>query len=329
MRYSLLFLLFSVFLSGCTANVANTQDIAGLWADNQNRLYFLDTDGSLALPGQTDIGVNWRMENGALTLSTLDSPKVTINKKTLFLKKYGKDSLIFTDAEGSSFTWKKSQAKVGNIEGTLFYRERMVLPPQAMVYVQIFPMNSQTPMASALMPAAESGEIPFRVYCLEQTAGNFQLRAEIIHNGETLFATQNNETITLPGSPSVLLYRAMPKETHNSPTLLQTYWRMSEINGKAVEQFQSQPEPHLIFKEDGQAIGSDGCNNFFMSWKREGQNLRFLSGGSTLRLCPQGDEQARAIHSMFTHVDEWNITGSRLVLRSQNSVIAVFEAVNM
>lgn len=325
MRFSLLFLL--VFLTGCMANAANTQEIAGLWADNQNCLYFLDTDGSLALPGQTDIGVSWRMENGALTLSAMASPKDSIQQRTLFLKKSGADSLTFTNTDGALFTWKKNPAKVGKIEGTLFYRERMAIPPQAVLYVQLFPINSQTPIAAALMPAAGSGEIPFRVYCLEQAAGNFRLKAEIIHNGETLFTTQNNETITLPSSPSVLLYRAMPKENHASPTLLQTYWRLSEINGKAAEQFQGQPEPHLIFKEDGQAIGSDGCNNFFMSWKRKGQNLSFLSGGSTLRLCPQGDEQARAMHSMFTHVDEWNITGSRLELRSQNSITAVFEAV--
>ena len=118
-------------------------------------------------------------------------------------------------------------------------------------------------------------------------------------------------------------------ENYASAPLLQTYWRMREINGKAVEQFPDQPEPHLILRDNGQASGSDGCNNFFMNWKRNGQEMTFSGGGSTLRLCPQGEKQSRAIHEMFAGVDEWNITGSMLELRSKNSITAVFEAVEM
>ena len=66
-----------------------------------------------------------------------------------------------------------------------------------------------------------------------------------------------------------------------------------------------------------------------MEWKRKDQGMSFSNGGSTLRLCPQGEEQARAIHAMFARVDEWNINGSMLELRSKNSIVAVFEAVEM
>ena len=46
-------------------------------------------------------------------------------------------------------------------------------------------------------------------------------------------------------------------------------------------------------------------------------------------MCPQGQEQSRDIHAMFSKVDEWNINGSMLELRSKNSIVAVFEAVDM
>ena len=66
-----------------------------------------------------------------------------------------------------------------------------------------------------------------------------------------------------------------------------------------------------------------------MSWKRKDEALSFTDGGSTLRMCPQGQEQSRDIHTMFSKVDEWNINGSMLELRSKKSIVAVFEAVDM
>ena len=35
------------------------------------------------------------------------------------------------------------------------------------------------------------------------------------------------------------------------------------------------------------------------------------------------------MHTMFSRADEWNINGSMLELRSKNSIVAVFEAVEM
>ena len=118
-------------------------------------------------------------------------------------------------------------------------------------------------------------------------------------------------------------------ENYASAPLLETYWRLREINGNPVTIYPDQPEPHLILRDNGQASGSDGCNNFFMSWQRKDGAMTFSEGGSTLRLCPQGEEQARAMHEMFSKVDEWTINGSMLELRSDNSIVAVLEAVDM
>ena len=510
MRKLLLFLFCSLLLAACVATSGTKSDLSGVWVDEQERLYFLDEDGSLGLPGQATLsGVHWHVENGVLTLSFMDTPGGQVLEKKLVLKESRTGSLTFTDADGATVIWKKSRAKVGKLEGTLFFRERMALPPQVVVYVQLYPLHSSMPVGVSIAPAPGSGEIGFRVYYLEQITGKeVRLAAAILHSGETLFATQNDENLSLPSTPRILLYRTMPgehqlpplqtpasykgtlrvsgkestvhlyleagglalltqdgdrnqymgtwmekdrnrtieitrgalkpvtatreaggglllsglssqrvelqpaelpwpskgfliegeirnqggkpvfsecnsqrdipllpsgkgyerlshimQETGNasvvlegrmqegaleasnvfvvkkggvcstenyaSAPLLGTYWRMREINGKAVEQFPDQPEPHLILRDKGQASGSDGCNNFFMDWERKDQRLTFSGGGSTLRLCPQGEEQARAIQEMFPKVDEWNINGSMLEFRAKNNIIAVFEAVEM
>ena len=510
MRKLVLFLFCSLFLVSCVSSSSPSDDISGVWVDEQERLYFLDEDGSLGIPDRTALsGVSWNLENGVLTLATMDSPGGEVKEQKLILKEARAGRLEFSDADGAAVVWEKSRARVGKLEGTLFYRERMALPPEVVVSVQLYPLHSPIPVATSIVPASGSGQIPFRVYYLEQTVqGPVRLAAAILSSGETLFATQNDEIISLPGTPSVLLYRTLPgehqlpplktpasyrgtmkmsgrdvtvhlyleengvalltqdgdrnqymgtwmekdrnrtieitrgalepvtatreaggnlllnglsaqsielkkadiawpskgflmegelrsengkpvfsecnsqrdipiqpsgrgyaqlshimqengnasvvlegrmqngrleasnvflvqkggvcsTENYASAPLLQTYWRLREIDGQEISLFPDQPEPHLILRENGQATGSDGCNNFFMNWQREGDRLTFKEGGSTLRLCPQGEEQSRAMHEMFSRVDEWNITGSMLELRSGKSIVAVFEAVEM
>ncbi len=510
MRKILLFLFCSLLLASCVATSGSSGGICGAWVDDQERLYYLDEDGSLGIPDQTALsGVSWHLSNGVLTLATMDSPGGRVREQKLILKQSGSTRLEFTDAEGNTVIWKKSRTQVGRLDGTLFYRERMALPPKVIVSVQLYPLHSPIPVANSIMPASGSGSIPFHVYYLEQTVpSEVRLSAAILHSGETLFSTQTDEVITLPASPNVLVYRTTPGESQLPPLetpasyqgelkssgkdisvhlylengglalltqdgdrnqymgtwmerdrnrtieitrgalkpvtatreaggnlllhglssqpvelrkadiswpskgfllegelrrqngqpvfsecnsqrdipiqpsgkgydqlsrilqtsgnssvvlegrlqdghleasnvflvqkggvcstenyasapLVQTYWRLRELDGKQIELFPDQPEPHLILRDNGQASGSDGCNNFFMNWKRKDETLKFSDGGSTLRICPQGQEQSRAIHAMFSRVDEWNINGSMLELRSKKSIVAVFEAVDM
>jgi heat shock protein HslJ len=82
-------------------------------------------------------------------------------------------------------------------------------------------------------------------------------------------------------------------------------------------------------KDKGQAVGSDGCNNFFMTWTEEEGKLTFTPGGATLRLCPNGEAQALRMHRMLPSIDSWQIKDTTLELYSKGSVAAVFEAVDM
>lgn len=116
-------------------------------------------------------------------------------------------------------------------------------------------------------------------------------------------------------------------EPYASSPLMQTYWRLQTLSGQPAQMFPDQAEPHLILRDDNQAVGSDGCNNFFMQWKSTGNAIRFTPGGSTLMLCPQGDEQARVFKDTLADVDAWSITGSVLELLKNGRPLATFEAV--
>ena len=151
MRKILLFLFCSLLLASCVATSGSPGGISGAWVDDQERLYYLDEDGSLGIPDQTALsGVSWHLSNGVLTLATMDSPGGRVREQKLILKQSGSGRLEFTDAEGNTVIWKKSRTQVGRLDGTLFYRERMALPPKVIVSVQLYPLHSPIPVANSI-----------------------------------------------------------------------------------------------------------------------------------------------------------------------------------
>ncbi len=105
-----------------------------------------------------------------------------------------------------------------------------------------------------------------------------------------------------------------------------TYWRLTMLGDKPVELSEGQREPHIIIRNN-QATGSDGCNNFFLGVTLKDNSIKFGQGGSTLMLCPHGEELAMEFNQSLQKADTWQINGSLLKLLQNNVVVAVFEAV--
>lgn len=303
--------------------------MSGLWIDQEGRLYALDADGVLGMPGQKDVfGVDWAFDGDVLTLRTLDAPGKPVREAVYTLQKKNLFSLDFRSAEGALLRLRKSHKSVKALDGTLFYRERMMLPPDVLVSASLASPDGKA-VAASLRPAQGQGQLSFRVHYLGQDFDErAMLSACILYGAEPLFATPAPVDVALDAVPSVLLHHAIPSE-EASPKLKDTYWRLKEVGGRPAEHYDDQPEAHLILKDKGEATGSDGCNNFFMNWSGQEDALTFTPGGATLRLCPHGEEQARALYEALPAVNSFRIKGTTLKLLSGGRVTVVFEAVEM
>lgn len=328
----LAFLLCAVLglcLSACMAvnGPLQADHVSGVWTDGQGRTLCLDEGGLLGLPGQNDVsGVRWALEGGQLVLATLAAPGEAVKETRFTVKTRRISSLELLDEQGEPVLWKKSRSKAGHLDGTLFFRERMMLPPDVFVGVQL--KKDGVLKASSIMPASGHGELAFRLHLLDGADASGELTAAVYYGREPLLATARPMPVSAGEKPAVLLHHAVP-EQGQAIALTDTYWRLTALGDAPARFFAGQPEAHLILKDGGQASGSDGCNNFFMSWKAEGGKLSFGAGGSTLRLCPEGEEQSASLMKAFAEADAWNIEGRRLELSSKGCVSAVFEAVDM
>ena len=324
-------LLLMLCLSACMTEGENmeTERLHGLWQNEKGQFFHLEEDGSLSLPRNSSAsGVSWDFDGTALTLATVDAPGEEPVPQKLFLQKRGLWGLEFLDEEGKQVKWSRSFKQVKHLEGTLFFRERIMLPPEMNVSVRLLTKEGAV-AGQNFSTLSGRDELRFRVcFLASDLEDNAALEASIFYGKEPLFTAPAGTKISLDGHPSVLLHHAVPNHEQELP-LKGTYWRLKELAGKPVESFPGQPEAHLILREKGEAAGSDGCNNFFMGWEESDGNISFTPGGSTLRLCSKGEEQAQKMLQMFPLVNEWKISDGKLELCTEDSVAAIFEAVEM
>ncbi len=67
--------------------------------------------------------------------------------------------------------------------------------------------------------------------------------------------------------------------------LIGTYWKATEIAGKAAPAQDAKREAHLVFEAGGRFSGSDGCNGISGAYELKGDTVKFGTGISTQRAC--------------------------------------------
>ena len=249
-------------------------------------------------------------------------------------------ALILT---GCSETAGLRLAPVSAVSGTVSYKERMALPPDAELVVLLYQQTADGRLRVAEYRTPTAGRnvpLPFRVVVSpEYTATSYELEAAIMSGGSTLFFTPAPVKV-VPGQSGVAVWTqrviqpaVAPGAVVAVPELAGTRWLLTEVGGQPAATYPGQPEAHLLFTPSGNGMGrisgSDGCNNLVGSYTLNGTILAFDHMGSTMRLCPQGDAQARALASALGRTTSLRLEGNRLELMRGNERLAVFEARNL
>ena len=110
--------------------------------------------------------------------------------------------------------------------------------------------------------------------------------------------------------------------------LQNTYWKVIEIDGKAVRTPEGMREAHVILaSEESRAHGHAGCNNFFGSFETGEDKLSFSALGSTMMACPEGMDTEQAFLKALGETTRYEISGLFLTLYADDHPLARLEAV--
>ena len=112
-------------------------------------------------------------------------------------------------------------------------------------------------------------------------------------------------------------------------TLTNTYWKLVELNGAAVQPGEGK-ELHMILRGADQVAGYAGCNQFTGSVTVTGDGLAFGPMASMRRMCADVMAQEDAYLQALESAQRFEISGEDLVIENANGDIVLrFAAVYM
>lgn len=209
------------------------------------------------------------------------------------------------------------------ISGTVTYRERMALPPDAVVEVRLHDVSRQdaeAPLLAETVVRPEGRQVPLPFELRYDPAritprGAYAVRATIRSGGRTLFTTDAVHRVITEGNPTkvdLLLRRAGEAASLNG-----TAWRLDDLGGAGVI---NDAEATLEFFEQGGVGGKGSCNRFTGTVEISGESIRFGRLGSTMMACAEAvGAQERRYLAALENAERYRVEGSTLLLYGRGS----------
>ncbi|RLQ23435.1 META domain-containing protein [Seongchinamella sediminis] len=241
---------------------------------------------------------------------------------------------------------KEEVATMSTIEGTVFYRERMLLPPGAEVEVQLQDVSRAdalaTVMASVMFTPEGGPPYPFAIEY--DPAGidermRYSLRATI-SAGDKLMFSSTEFIDPFSGEDIRIMVQRVPEPVDRTPPAVapevatgdsdSQLWLLATLGGEPAPVGAEGRAIDLVLDADtGTASGFSGCNRYTGSFSNEGKSahgtpLSFGPLAGTMMACAEGGEVERAYLQMLAGVDGYRMQGSSLELLRGDEVVATF-----
>ena len=215
-------------------------------------------------------------------------------------------------------------AQAHAIRGTAAYRERMALPPGAVLEVVLEEISRADAPATRIAEARieVQGQVPIAFVLPYDPARiaphlTYAVRATLSRDGQVLFRTDAIHPVLTRGHDGTVelrLVRAAGAATPEPPpAFIGPRWVLTALRGAAPT---PGVETDITFTGDGNAFGSGGCNRFRGGFRREGAaGLSLGPVASTMMACegPKSEQEQR-FHAALGAVKRWRVEGEALLL---------------
>jgi putative lipoprotein len=203
----------------------------------------------------------------------------------------------------ASFLPSAAQSADVTIAGSMFYRERMALADNAILFVQLVDTTQAPAGVIGETTVNPAGQVPIVFSLTVDAAG---LASEKAHgligrievDGATWFANNTPTPVNLQDRDarvSVLLLRVAqqspPERPAEAGSVKGTSWRLASLGG---EDAAAGVISTLTFNDDGNINGNGGCNSFGGKATFEGAKLKFGDLFSTMMACEEAKMKQEA-----------------------------------
>jgi putative lipoprotein len=205
------------------------------------------------------------------------------------------------------------------LRGTLAYRERIALPPNAVAEVSLVDSSRADAAANVIgrtqiSPAGQppiAWEIGYDSNAIT-SRGKYALQARISVDGRLWFVTATRNPV-LTGGPDKtnLMLRAVPRNKDEQPVraTYQGRWLAEDIGGGGVI---DRLQTTLEIGDDNRIAGKGGCNRYFGRAKVAGETMSFSEIGATQMACtPAAMDQESKFFAALGETRGWRYDALR------------------
>lgn len=212
-------------------------------------------------------------------------------------------------------------AQASAITGAATYRERMALPPGAVLEVELLDISRADAPADRIAVARieVQGQVPIRFSLPFDPARiderhRYSVSARLSVRDQVVFRSDRVNPVLTRGAGrevDILLVRARP-EASGDAGLVGPVWVAEDITGRGVvDRLQST----ITFGADGRAYGSGGCNRFTGGYTLDGTSLRIGQMAQTNMACVEAAmDQEQRFHQALGAVRGFRIENGILHL---------------
>lgn len=249
--------------------------------------------------------------------------------------------------------------KPTTLNGTVTYRQRVALSPDAVVTVRLEDVSRQDAAAAIVAEFSEpvrGRQVPIP-FTLRVDPGRIEeghvyaLRAGIAEDGQLRFSTTTATPVLTNGvtdkvelvvepsgaappagggeAPVAGATPGAPGTPGSAASLENTYWKAVTLLDNAVVVPDSSREAHFVLHAEGSRLGgTGGCNRLFGSYTVRGDSITFTEVGSTLMACPEpGMTQEKWLIDTLGRARTYRLAGEELDLLAAGRVIGRFRSV--
>lgn len=185
-------------------------------------------------------------------------------------------------------------AQAETVEVTITYRERMALPPDAMLEVKLLDVSRMDiPSTTITEGSFPISGVPVMVPITYDPAEiddrmSYSVSARILSGDSVIFRSTSAYPVITRGAPDtvemVLERSATPVTPVAAPPFAGIAWAATEITGRALV---TDDPPTMTVDAEGNIAIYAGCNRYVSKIATDGDSLRFLGPlAGTMMACP-------------------------------------------
>jgi len=178
------------------------------------------------------------------------------------------------------------------VTGEVTYRERMALPPTAVLTVRLMDVSlADVPSAVVAEQKVEpAGQVPIK-FDLRFDQGvvrpnvNYAVQARITVDDKLWFVNEERQAVDLakPTPLAIMVRKVQQGASATEPgSLFDATWLAEDIEGRGVI---DDAQSTFAIAADGKVSGRGGCNSYFAEGKVEGGAIKIGAVGSTFMAC--------------------------------------------